>query len=120
MRTATRHAFLMAAWLFLTPILCVSTGLHKFETLVQAVYDLEVAAYCGLVSDDVIKGYRVVHAQIVHDGGLSDGEVDQARSEAWQAAHAEWQNRGLGGFRAWCAGEGHIAAESLRAYAQSP
>ncbi|MGB1611935.1 MAG: hypothetical protein ACPHCM_00475 [Arenicellales bacterium] len=120
MRTATCHAFLMAAWLFLTPILCVSTELHKFETLVQAVYDLEVAAYCGLVSDDVIKGYRVVHAQIVHDGGLSDGEVDQARSEAWQAAHAEWQNRGLGGFRAWCAGEGHVAAESLRAYAQSP
>mgnify|MGYP007063836376 CR=1 FL=1 len=31
------------------------------------------------------------------------------RDRGWQLAHAEWQNRGLGGFRAWCAGEGREA-----------
>jgi hypothetical protein len=34
--------------------------------------------------------------------------------DAWKMAHAEWQNRGLGGFRNWCRTEGMEAADFFR------
>lgn len=36
-------------------------------------------------------------------------------ARAWQDAHAEWRNRGLGGFRAWCRGDARRTAERLAA-----
>lgn len=115
--TLAQRQSLVAGWLFLTPILCFSTELNKFDSLVQAVYDLEVTAYCGLTSDQVISGYRILHERLVQEGALDRDQIDAARSEGWQAAHAEWQNRGLGGFRGWCKNEGHAAAEALRHHA---
>ena len=64
-------------------------------------YDLEVAGYCGLVDGDVGAGFRAAAAPLVEASELDREGLDALRGRAWQAAHAEWQNRGLGGFRAW-------------------
>ena len=106
------------ALLAIVPIFCVSAELNKFQQLIEAVYRLEVAAYCGLTTDTVIEGYQRLEEELIVAGKLDDAEIDRARGQAWQAAHAEWQNRGLGGFRAWCNTEGRDAARSLQVYAQ--
>ncbi len=33
--------------------------------------------------------------------------------QAWNEAHWEWENRGLGGFKAWCRNEAADAAQRL-------
>ena len=37
------------------PILGLSDERHKFDRLEDAVYELEVCAYCGLVNDQVLR-----------------------------------------------------------------
>jgi len=65
-------------------------------------YDLEVASYCGLVDGAVSAGFRAAAGALIAASGLDRDGLDALRGRAWQAAHAEWQNRGLGGFRSWC------------------
>ncbi len=73
-------------------------------------YDFEVAGYCGLVTNAVGRGFRRQANRLIERDGLDREMVNQLRGDAWQAAHAEWQNRGLGGFRNWCRTEGSAAA----------
>ena len=80
-----------------------------------AYYELEVAGYCGLVSDAVGAGFRRRVDRILGDTPIDQATIDALRGAAWQAAHAEWQNRGLGGFRGWCRNEGRAAAEGFLA-----
>jgi hypothetical protein len=40
--------------------------------------------------------------------------VQNARMEGWKFGLAEWQNRGLGGFRNWCKTEGTRIVEYFR------
>ena len=81
------------------------------DPLVRAHYDYEVAQYCSLANDKTIAGFRRQLASIVAETGASSDDVETARSIAWKAAHLEWQNRGLGGFRGWCDNEGRKAAK---------
>ena len=83
--------------------------------LERLYYDFEVASYCSLVDAEVGRGFERAAARAVARTALSPGQLDQLRGRAWQAAHAEWQNRGLGGFRAWCRNEGRTAAEGFLA-----
>jgi hypothetical protein len=85
----------------------------KFDTLVQAIYDLEVTRYCGLATPAVGQGFPRLAKELINNGRLSETDTDRARAQGWQNAHAEWQNRALGGFHAWCANEGHTAAYIL-------
>ena len=100
------------------PILGLSDERHKFDRLEDAVYELEVCAYCGLVNDQVLLGYQNIRERLVTEHSLSRADIDMARGLGWQLAYAEWQNRGLGGFRGWCANEGIAAARSLASYAE--
>ncbi len=84
------------------------------EPLVRLHYDIEVASYCGLVDDAVRDGFHRRLRQLQRSTGFDTAALQRARMDAWQAAHAEWQNRGLGGFRRWCALEGRAAAADLR------
>ncbi len=43
--------------------------------------------------------------------GLSDNAVEAARRSGLNRADWQWGNRGLGGYRRWCAGEGALAAD---------
>lgn len=81
----------------------------------KLLYDFEVAGYCGLVTNDVGEGFRSKLSALVERDRVGREEMDALRGRAWQDAHAEWQNRGLGGFRAWCRGDARRAAERLAA-----
>lgn len=76
--------------------------------LTRVYYELEVASYCGLVSDAVHAGFRREAAPL--ERTHSQAQIERSRMDAWQAAHLEWQNRGLGGFKRWCRNEGRAAA----------
>ena len=83
------------------------------EEIRRLLYDFEVAGYCGLVTDDVGEGFRSKLTALVKRDPVSREEMNALRGRAWQDAHAEWQNRGLGGFRAWCRGDARRAADRL-------
>ena len=85
------------------------------EEIRRLLYDFEVASYCGLVTDDVGEGFRSKLTALVERDRVGREEMDGLRGRAWQDAHAEWQNRGLGGFRAWCRGDARRAADRLTA-----
>lgn len=79
----------------------------------DAYYAFEVAGYCSLVTHAVAAGFQRRVARILEDSDVDRETLDAVRGEAWQAAHWEWQNRGLGGFRGWCRSEGRAAAEGF-------
>lgn len=81
------------------------------DPLVRIHYDYEVVQYCSLANEKVIAEFQRQLASIVAETDASSDVVEAARSMAWKAAHLEWQNRGLGGFRRWCKNEGRKAAK---------
>jgi hypothetical protein len=78
------------------------------DPLTRVYYELEVASYCGLVSAAVHAGFRREARPLEHH--VTRERLERSRMDAWQAAHLEWQNRGLGGFKRWCRNEGRAAA----------
>lgn len=84
---------------------------EAYSELSRVYYDFEVAGYCGLVTYSVGQGFRREENRLVERDSLDRETINRLRGDAWQAAHAEWQNRGLGGFRNWCRTEGSAAAE---------
>ena len=102
--------------LLAVPIVGFSQKLHKFDNLAEAVYFFEVTLYCGLATDAVIRGYQYLEDDFRRTHHLTSEEMDEQRGKGWNLAHAEWQNRGLGGFRAWCATEGREAANALSSF----
>ena len=71
---------------------------------------LETEKAISLANAAVAKGFESELAQLLKQLKPSRDDLDNARGAAWQAAHEEWSNRGLGGYRAWCANEGAEAA----------
>lgn len=88
----------------------------SWEHLVRIHYDLEVASYCGLVTDTVLKGFHTALQVQIDSAGTSFDDIEQARMQAWKDAHWEWQNRGLGGFKYWCANEAMEGARRLESH----
>lgn len=80
-------------------------------------YDLLVADQCGLTTGAVIAGYRSEYAAVVARDGLDEAAQKEARLAALVAFDYEYQNRGLGGSRAWCRTEGAAGAARLAAFA---
>ena len=76
------------------------------------VYKMEVLNYCGLIDDEVSEGFKRRRDHIILSHNLTPEEVQNARMEGWKYGLAEWQNRGLGGFKNWCKTEG----EEITAY----
>ena len=70
------------------------------------VYKMEVLNYCGLIDDEISEGFKQRRDHIILSHNLTPEEVQNARMEGWKFGLAEWQNRGLGGFRNWCKTEG--------------
>jgi hypothetical protein len=86
------------------------------DRLVGLYYRFEVAAvYCGVMNESATQGYYLARRNIVKDFDLDEVEQLNASGKASQMANAEWQNRGLGGFKRWCRNEGtQYAAEFQR------
>jgi hypothetical protein len=75
------------------------------------VYDYGVTSYCGTLSPEVEVGFKRELAAVQARFALSEADAKAARIQGWVAADAEWNNRGLGGYRAWCESEGIAAAK---------
>ncbi len=88
------------------------------DPLTRLVYLAEVTSYCSLADERVVRGFRRERDRIVAERNFDQDHIEQARMTAWKLAHAEWQNRGLGGFRNWCRTEGEDAAALFRSLAQ--
>lgn len=92
-----------------------SIGLPRPQApLPLLVYKMEVLNYCGLIDDNISARFRYRRDQIIARHALTDEEVQKARTEGWQSGLAEWQNRGLGGFKNWCRTDGREIAEYFR------
>ena len=118
-RAVKRAARAAGAGVALAAAACVAASPADRTEIRRLLYDFEVAGYCGLVTDDVGEGFRSKLAALVERDPVGREEMDALRGRAWQDAHAEWQNRGLGGFRAWCRGDARRAADRLAAEAPS-
>jgi hypothetical protein len=108
-----RKRVLLSGALMTVSIVGVPDDHDKFDTLVQAIYDLEVTRYCGLTTPTVGQGFPRLAKELINNGRLSETDIDRARAQGWQNAHAEWQNRSPREFRAWCVNEGHAAVPTL-------
>jgi len=93
------------------PVAAADLDAATRAALHETYYEYEVAGYCSLVTAGVAAGFERQVARILDGIEIDQATIDQVRGKAWQAAHWEWQNRGLGGFRAWCRNEGQAAAE---------
>gem|GEM_PF-2385674 len=109
------------AWL-LAGITAVSAGMIPAtsqavpvpeDPLVRIYYDVELASYCGMVTNAVRDGFNQELSAMIHNGKFSPDVVRQARNQGLEAVYQEWQNRGLGGFRGWCRKDG---AASVRRF----
>lgn len=86
------------------------------ELLTALEYKREVLGYCGLSDPLAVKGFLIEKQRLIQQYDLNDQIEFDAISDARQAAYAEWQNRGLGGFRGWCRKEGKDYTSVLKSY----
>lgn len=89
------------------------------DPLIALEYRREVLLYCGGADQQVISGFLSRRHAIIIENAVSENAQQQAQSDARQLAYAEWQNRGLGGFRSWCRNEGQQYIEELKSYGVS-
>ncbi len=90
-------------------------GAHASEvlhpTLVEIYYLREVIGYCGLGAEGLKQGFNKELKSVLERYSLSENALMSHQNQAAKDAYAEWQNRGLGGFRTWCQTEGFDAIE---------
>ena len=98
------------AALLLLSVAAQAESTDEPRTLRQVIYDYSVVGYCGLLTPAVESGFRHELKTLTESSGLSPDEAKAQRIAGWVDADMEWSNRGLGGFRAWCASEGEAAA----------
>ncbi len=84
------------------------------EPLPLLVYKMEVLNYCGLIDDEISAGFKQQRDRIIVSQNLTPEDVQNARMEGWKFGLAEWQNRGLGGFKNWCKTEGKQIVDYFR------
>lgn len=95
--------------------LIVAAGPQPENDLEQAYYDISVIGYCGLSSGPVSAGFHREVDHITRRDGIDETALRAARSRALTLVELEWANRGLGGFRGWCATQGQAAVERFKA-----
>ena len=90
-------------------------GLPKPDApLSLLVYKMEVLNYCGLIDDGISREFNLQRGRLIKSQNLTPEDVQNARAEGWKFGLAEWQNRGLGGFKNWCKTEGTRIVEYFR------
>lgn len=111
-------------FIILLSLAMLTTGLRAeqnpdnvaIDTLAKLEYKREVLMYCGISDGQAVQGFLDRQMQLVERYAMTESMQLQAASDARQAAHAEWQNRGLGGFRGWCHKEGSDYTAILKSY----
>lgn len=93
-----------------------ATPAERYPALHRAYYDMSVCEYCGLITAEVVDGYRRAIADLVARDAIDETLHREVRLKAWTAADLEYGNRGLGGFRNWCRTEGAAAVRRFLNY----
>lgn len=70
------------------------------------VYDFEVASFCGLTDESLFAVYSVKRQNLEEVDSRTTEQLTRVRIKAMAAADLEFNNRGLGGHRQWCASDG--------------
>jgi len=90
------------------------------DPLEMAFYGMGVAESCGLIDDEVARGFHNEVAWHLARNPLGEDAFARLRFAAALAVDREWYNRGLGGNRTWCRVEGERAVRRFRAQAGHP
>lgn len=106
----------IAMWMFQIADASEAALSEGVNALAELEYKREVLMYCGISEPDAVRGYLDRQAHLVEQYSLDKNSMLEAGSHARQLAYAEWQNRGLGGFRGWCRKEGSDYTEILKSY----
>jgi len=85
--------------------------------LANLEYMREVLMYCGISDPVAVKGFLDRKGSIIAKHAMNRDAELEAASVARQRSYAEWQNRGLGGFKGWCRKEGADYTETLKTFA---
>lgn len=106
----------IALWMFQTADASEAELSEGVNALAELEYKREVLMYCGISEPEAVRGYLDRQAHLIAQYSLDKTSMLEAGSHARQLAYAEWQNRGLGGFRGWCRKEGSDYTEILKSY----
>lgn len=97
----TSDAALVAAVLFgAMPALAAEDAYYTL------VYDYEVASFCGLIGKNVHDAFWAKRRALEAAADRPADILTRVRIRAMADADREYQNRGLGGYKPWCQGEG--------------
>ena len=90
-----------------------ASGAEPGDPVAAVYYRYSVVEYCSLATPAVAAGFDAERARLVEAAALDEEQHRTQRIAGWTAADLEWSNRGVGGFRKWCATEGVAAAEGF-------
>ncbi len=102
-------SLLLGATLGLPILLGLAIVPERPRNPTDIVYGYGVTSSCATLSPEVDFGFRREPKAVAARFDLSEADAMATRIEGWVAADAKWSNRGLGGYRAWCA-TGDVAA----------
>ena len=94
-------------------ILAISPSKASKDPYYTLIYDFEVAIICGLADRTLHDNYLVHRNRIETKDHRSESELTSVRIKAMAAADREYDNRGLGGHRNWCATDGQDGVERI-------
>lgn len=100
---------LLAILILTTPGIWAKEEAHP--ALTEIYYLREVIGYCGLSAEGLKEGFYKELTTLMNQHNLTETDKLPAQNQAYKDAHAEWDNRGLGGFKKWCQTEGFDAVE---------
>lgn len=83
------------------------------DPFVNLVYEMEITVICGLATYPVSNGYEIEKKRMTDEYKLNPERIIEKSALARKLADLEWQNRGLGGFKGWCAKDGVNYAEQF-------
>jgi len=112
----------MIGWagLVTASVIIVIADVAVSDAYESLIYDHEVAAECGLLSADARGSFRRARDDLAARSNLEPDALKALRLSAIVRAMREYDNRGLGGYKAWCKQDGKagvariIAADPLK------
>jgi len=101
----------LLAALMLVATITESAGVSvTADALERTVRHYLIAQHCGLVTPEVMHGFRLQSLAMLSAGEISPAHAQQRRAAASEAVRLEWRNRGMGEQDPRCDNEGRAAA----------
>ena len=99
---------------------CANTAENDRSRLSALYYAAGVATYCSGLTVQAVDGLGHAVRWVRATSSLTPENLAAARDAGYVAADYEWSNRGLGGFRRWCLGEGRASTAWLEGLVAAP